>query len=125
MNTVRTMMINGRNGLGLAPEMSRWIDRALDVPAGMQGEIQEQDDNAVITVDVPGVKPEQITITAEDRVLHVRAERDGRSAIARQYTIGPKYDLGQVQAHLALGVLTLTLPKAAEAKPRQIAVTVA
>ena len=121
--TGRMMTMNGRNGFGMAPEMTRWLDRALETTVWTHGEVVEKDEHAVISIDLPGVKPEQITVTAEDRVLQVKGERDGRPAIVRHYTIGPKFDLGQVQAHLALGVLTLTLPKAAEAKPRQIAIT--
>ena len=122
--TSRTMSaIAGRNGFAMAPEMTRWLDRALDMPTWSQGDVRETDDQAVIAVDVPGVKPEQITVTSEDRVLLVKAERDGRAAMVRQFTIGPKYDLSKVEAHLALGVLTLTLPKAEDAKPRQIAIT--
>lgn len=121
--TGRMMTMGSRNGFGLAPEMTRWIDRALEVPVWTQGEVQEKDEHAVIAIDLPGVRPDQIAVTAEDRVLQVKAERDGRASIVRHYTIGPKYDLTQVQAHLALGVLTLTLPKAPEAKARQIAIT--
>ena len=51
-------------------------------------------------------------------------ERDGRGSFSRQYTIGAKYDINQVQARLELGVLTLTLPKAAEAQPRQVPITI-
>ena len=123
--TGRMMTMNGRPGLALAPEMTRWLDRALDPTVWTQDEVVEKDEHAVISIDLPGVRPEQITVTTEHRTLQVKAERDGRQAIVRHYAIEPKFDLGQVQAHLALGVLTLTLPKAAEAKPRQIAVTTA
>ena len=71
------------------------------------------------------MKPEQITVSAEHRTLTVKVERDGRAPYVRQYTIGTKYDLSQVQAKLELGVLKLTLPKAAEAQPRNVPVTVA
>lgn len=113
------------NGFNLAPEMTRWVDRALDLPSWSQGEVNETDESAIITLDVPGVRPEQVTVAAEDRVLQVKAERDGRSSTVRHYTVGSKYDLSRVEAHLSMGVLTLTLPKAEEAKARQIAVTAA
>lgn len=124
--TNRTMStLTPRNGFNLAPDMTRWIDRAFDMPAWNQGEVNETEDAAVITLDVPGVRAEQLTVTTEDRVLQIKAERDGRTSTVRHYTIGTKYDLGRVEANLALGVLTLRLPKAEEAKPRQVVITAA
>lgn len=113
------------NGFSLAPEMTRWVDRALDMPSWSRGEVNETDESAIITLDVPGARPDQVTVTAEDRVLQVKVDRDGRSSTVRHYTVGSKYDLSRVEAHLALGVLRLTLPKAEEAKARQVAITAA
>ena len=108
------------------PAIDRFFARAFDVPVWSGGaDVQELTDRAEIAVDVPGVKPEQIRVSAEHRTLTVKVERDGRSPYVRQYTIGTKYDLGQVQAKLELGVLKLTLPKAAEAQARDVPVTVA
>jgi HSP20 family protein len=126
--THRTNNWNGwaRNSMALEPTIDRFFARAFDVPVWSGGaDVQEHTDNAVITLDVPGVKPEQINVSAEHRTLTVKVERDGHNPFVRQYTIGTKYDLTQVQAKLELGVLTLTLPKAAEAQPRQVAITVA
>ena len=110
----------------LEPAIDRFIARAFDVPVWSGGaDVQELTDRAEITVDVPGVKPEQISVSAEHRTLTVRVEREGRPPFVRQYTIGTKYDIAQVQAKLELGVLTLTLPKAAEAQVRTVPVTVA
>lgn len=108
------------------PAIDRFFARAFDVPVWSGGaDVQELTDRAQITVDVPGVKPEQLTVSAEHRTLTVKVEREGRAPLVRQYTIGTKYDLSQVQAKLELGVLTLTLPKAAEAQVRSVPVTVA
>jgi HSP20 family molecular chaperone IbpA len=110
----------------LEPAIDRFFARAFDVPVWSGGaDVQELTDRAEITLDVPGVKPEQIGVSAEHRTLTVKVERDGRPPYVRQYTIGTKYDLTQVQAKLELGVLKLTLPKAAEAQPRNVPVTVA
>ncbi|HEY4320279.1 MAG TPA: Hsp20/alpha crystallin family protein [Gemmatimonadales bacterium] len=108
------------------PAVDRFIARAFDIPVWSGGaDVRELTDRAEITVDVPGVKPEQISVSAEHRTLTVKVERDGRAPHVRQYTIGTKYDLMQVQARLELGVLTLSLPKAAEAQPRTVPITVA
>lgn len=109
----------------LEPAIDRFFARAFDVPVWSGGaDVEELADRAQVTIDVPGVKPEQIQVSAEHRTLTVKIERDGRGPSVRRYTIGTKYDLSQVQAKLKLGVLTLTLPMAAEAQPRKVPVTV-
>jgi HSP20 family protein len=114
------------NQLPIEPAIDRFFARAFDIPVWSGGaDVQELADRAEIAVDVPGVKPEQISVSAEHRTLTVKVERDGRQPFVRQYTIGTKYDLSQVQAKLELGVLKLTLPKAAEAQARSVAVMVA
>ncbi|MGH7582052.1 MAG: Hsp20/alpha crystallin family protein [Gemmatimonadales bacterium] len=112
--------------LTLEPAIDRFFARAFDVPVWSGGaDVQELDDRAVITLDVPGVKPDQIVVTAEHRTLTVKVEREGRQPHVRQYTIGTKYDIGQVSAKLELGVLTLTVPKAAEAQARTVPIMAA
>ncbi|HEY8062180.1 MAG TPA: Hsp20/alpha crystallin family protein [Gemmatimonadales bacterium] len=114
------------NQLPIEPAIDRFFARAFDIPVWSGGaDVQELADRAEIAVDVPGVKPEQISVSAEHRTLTVKVERDGRQPFVRQYTIGTKYDLSQVQAKLELGVLKLTLPKAAEAQARTVPVMVA
>jgi HSP20 family molecular chaperone IbpA len=114
-----------RNGFEFEPSLDRIVGRALAMPfPGDGSEVHELQDRAEIRLDVPGVKPEQLAVNVEHRTLIVKVERDGRGAFTRQFTVGPSYDLSAVQARLELGVLTLTVPKAAEAQPRSIAVQV-
>lgn len=113
-----------RNGFAVEPMLDHFFSTAFDVPVRHAADVEELDDRAVVTLEVPGVRPEQLAITAEGRTLTVAVDRGERGTTRRQYTIGPKYDLGRVEAKLELGVLTLVLPKAAEAQPRQIPVTV-
>lgn len=115
----------GRGVTGFEPAIDRFIASALDVPVWSGGaDVVELDDRVEVSIDVPGVKPEQVSVSVEGRTLTVKVERDDRGSFSRQYTIGPKYDVGQVQARLDLGVLKLTLPKAAEAQPRQVPITI-
>ncbi len=114
-----------RNGFGIEPTLDRFLGRSLEMPVFGDGtEVRELEDRAEIRIDVPGVKPEQLTVSAEHRMLTVKVERDERGAFTRQFTVGPTYDLSNVQARLEYGVLTLALPKAAEAQPRSIQVQV-
>jgi HSP20 family protein len=119
------MMPVNRNGFGIEPTIDRFFARAFDVPVWSAGaDVQELEDRAVIAMEVPGVRPEQLSVSAEHRTLTVKVEREGQGTTTRQFTIGTKYDLANVEAKLEYGVLTLSLPKAAEAQPRQVAVTV-
>jgi HSP20 family protein len=119
------MMPVNRNGFGIEPTIDRFFARAFDVPVWSAGaDVQELQDRAVIAMEVPGVRPEQLSVSAEHRTLTVKVEREGHGTTTRQFTIGTKYDLANVEAKLEYGMLTLSLPKAAEAQPRQVAVTV-
>lgn len=123
---VRNMMMPvNRNGFAIEPTIDRFFARAFDVPVWSAGaDVQELDDRAVIRMEVPGVRPEQLSVSAEHRTLTVKVEREGQGTSTRQYTIGTKYDLSGVEARLEYGVLTLTLPKAPEAQARQVAIKV-
>jgi HSP20 family molecular chaperone IbpA len=119
------MMPFVRGGFGIEPTLDRFLNRTLELTRpGETAEIRELEDKAEIRIELPGVKPEQLSVNAEHRTLSVQAEREGRDPVTHQFTVGPMYDLANVQAKLDLGVLTLTLPKAAEAQPRTIAVQV-
>ena len=113
-----------RNGFAVEPMLDRFFANALDIPVRHGSDVEEQEDRAVVSLELPGVRPEQLSITVEGRTLTVAVDRGERGTARRQYTIGPKYDLSQVDAKLEFGVLTLALPKAPEAQPRQIPVTV-
>ena len=93
----------------------------------------------LVQMDIPGVQGDGIELTVEDNVLTVRAERpspsmaDGVSTLVserphgtfvRQMFLGDNLDTENIDAHYEGGVLTLTIPVAAHAKPRRIAVDV-
>jgi HSP20 family protein len=93
-------------------------------------------DHFVLHCDLPGVDPGTIEVGVDGRMLTIRAQRsssDGdvewltqeraTGTFVRQLTLGPAVDLEHIDATYADGVLTLTLPVAEAAKPRQIPVT--
>ena len=99
-----------------------------------QFDIEDSEDVSLLVADVPGLREEDIEITAQGSLLIVRGERrgsDGRylrrrrfhGSFERQFHIGDAYDLDHVKAHLENGVLTIHLEKAAKAKPRRIPLT--
>jgi HSP20 family protein len=102
-------------------------------------DLYEDKDNLVVTAEVPGMKKEDIDISLHEDSLTIAGERKeekqyGENETSRaerfygrfQRTIAlPKaVDAGQVKAAYKDGILTVTLPKAPEAKPRQIEVSV-
>ena len=126
------MNLAARNGRRVWPSntvafdnLDHFIANAFDVPAWRANDVRELDDRAEITIDVPGVKREEISVTVEHRTLTVKVASETRGTWTRQYTIGAKYDLGQLSAKLDLGVLTLNMPKAVEAVARTVEVAVA
>ena len=99
-----------------------------------QFDIEDSEDATVLTADVPGMREDDIEITARGQMLIVRGERrvnDARylrrhrfyGSFERQFYVGDGYDLDQVKANLQDGVLTIRLEKAAKAKPRRIPLT--
>jgi HSP20 family protein len=101
--------------------------------------VSESDDNLYVRAELPGVKAEDIEISVEGETLTLRGERrlpeiaTGVSFHRREREAGrfrrvislnTKINPDAVDAHFKNGVLEVVLPKAMEAKPRQIAVKV-
>lgn len=114
------------------PEGTRTQERYVAPPV----DIYEIADGLVVTADVPGVTQEQLEVRVDNHVLTIRGQTaDGPIAAPgyrefelvsyfRQFELSDKVDESKIRADLKHGVLTLTLPKAEEAKPRKIAVAV-
>jgi HSP20 family protein len=95
--------------------------------------------NFVLRADVPGLTEEDLQISVAGNTVTLRGERkvqvpEGysthrreRSAVsfAKSYQLPTRVDADNVTATLKHGVLTLTLPKVADARPRQISVKAA
>jgi HSP20 family protein len=100
-------------------------------------DIEENANAIVVRAEIPGVKKEEITITLDENVLTLSGERKWEheerkeqfvrrerryGSFARSFTLPPTIDAEKISAQMNDGVLTLTLPKRAEAQPRKIAV---
>jgi HSP20 family protein len=108
---------------------------AQDGSAALPLDVSETENELVIKASVPGVRPEDVQITVQGDTLTIRGEttaaeekngerwhlRERRfGAFQRSMTLGTPVDADKAQAHYENGVMTLTLPKAEEAKPRHI-----
>jgi len=109
-------------------------DRANFTPAV---DIEETDDAVVLSADLPGVDEKDIEITVHQGVLVLSGKReDSREeetengvyrerrygSFFRQFRLGSKVDPDAIAAAYRNGVLTVTLTKKEEAKPKQIPV---
>lgn len=99
--------------------------------------VTQDEDSFYLRAEVPGINPEELSISAvrnrvslagkreiqreNERVSYHRKER-AEGSFNRTVTLPTEVDAERVDARYADGILTLTLPKAEAAKPRQIAV---
>ncbi len=117
-------------------------DRDLELFEGMGTpaiDLFEENDNYVVTCDLPGVKKEDLDISVSGNVLTIKGEKkdsredkDGRyyrretwsGSFQRTVTLPETVDPNKINAEMKNGELVLTLPKKEEVKPRQIKVNV-
>jgi HSP20 family protein len=103
-------------------------------PEWPQFDVEDTDDETVLSADLPGLAEDDVEVTVSGPYLVVRGERkprDGRylrrarfhGAFERRFWIGETYDPDHVTAQIANGELTIRLAKAAKAKPRRIKLT--
>jgi HSP20 family protein len=99
-------------------------------------ELVDGGDNLTITAELPGVNKDEVELTVLGDTLTIAGEKklpaeDGASYIRHERPHGTfrrlvdlPYSVAQdkIKASYKDGILTITLPKAEEAKPRQIAV---
>src|SRR3712207_697492 len=100
-------------------------------------DVYETEDALTVVMEMPGVDREAVEIELKDDVLRVAgridfAKYEGLEPVYTEYNVGhwtrsftlsDKVDRERIGAQLEDGVLTLTLPKVAEARPRRIALT--
>ena len=101
-------------------------------------DLYQNNDNVVAIVELPGMRKEDIEISLHDGMLTISGERSSGSSngenaerterfsgkFRRSITLPTRVDAGKVSANYKDGILTVTLPKAEEAKPKQIKVNV-
>jgi HSP20 family protein len=100
-------------------------------------DIYETQDALTVILEMPGVEKPNVDVLVENGVLHVEGRLDlskyqGLQPLYIEYNVGhyarsfqlsSKIDQNKIGAALEGGVLSLTLPKIEEAKPRTISVS--
>src|SRR5438874_12431625 len=101
-------------------------------------DLYQDNDNVIAVIELPGMRKEDIEISLHDGMLTIAGERrtetqNGEKAerseryvgkFRRSITLPTRVDPNKVSATYKDGILTVTLPKAEEAKPKQIQVNV-
>lgn len=128
-------------------EMQNRLDRMFDEswrnlrPNWTEGnlslDVHETDDNYTVVANLPGLNADDIDVQLQDGTLTISAEinethkeENARilmqerfiGKIRRSIVLPQHVDMEKVDASYSNGVLTLTLPKTAEAQPRRIAI---
>jgi HSP20 family protein len=114
---------NGESGL-----LTDWVP-AVD--------IREKDDRFELSADLPGVNPEDISVTMEDGVLTIQGSRLAEvtdeqdnytryervyGKFLRRFTLPDTANGDEISALTKNGVLNVSIPKQAKVQPRKIAV---
>jgi HSP20 family protein len=100
-------------------------------------DVSESADEYVVTVELPGAKPEDVSVELHEGVLNIRGEKRSErdehkehsryvervfGSFSRSFSLPQNANGEKVQASFVDGVLTLRIPKREEAKPRTIAI---
>lgn len=135
-----------RSNAGLESQVNRMFNELFDrsqesnlttwAPAV---DIFENEHELVVKADLPDVKPEELDIRVENNILTIRGERKFEKKVdeknylrversygsfARSFSLANTVNSEAIKADYKDGVLTLTIPKREEAKPKQIKVSV-
>lgn len=84
-------------------------------------DVLESADGLTVLVDLPGVPPSALSLDVEKDQLTLQGRRVGTPLVyVRTFVMPRDVDADRIEAKLEAGLLTLTLPRAQSAKPRQI-----
>lgn len=101
-------------------------------------DLYQSNDNVIAVVELPGMRKEDIEISLHDGTLTISGERKRENSsnddkaerteryvgtFRRSIALPTRVDAGKVSATYRDGILTVTLPKAEEVKPKQIQVS--
>ena len=102
-------------------------------------DVFEDQDAVKIVAEVPGVRPEDVKISLENNLLTIRGEKRQQAeektervhryersygSFERTFSLPTTVDPEKIDASYANGLLTVTIPKAERARPREIPVKV-
>jgi len=130
--------------------LQRELERVFESPRGMDlglsgrgvfppANVFSDRDGWVVRVEIPGVAPDQLSVESQGRTLTLKGKREisapangafhrrerGSGEFSRSVQLPNDADPSRAEASYHNGILTVRVPKAEEAKPRQIMVKAA
>lgn len=141
--TLPARIVRSMNVMPFAPsgadfdQLVNQLFNGTDTGASYPVDVREDGDHYYIDAELPGFNKDEIDITVEKNVLTLSAEHKAesnqqqgeylvnerrRQSVTRSFRLPPTVDDGSASANLVNGVLTLTLKKREEIKPRKITV---
>ncbi len=136
-----------RDMVSLRDAMDRMVDdRFFRAPvpfapwgeSGLAVDMYEDEDNVVVKTAIPGVKADEIDVSVTGDTLTIKAETKEEEEVKREnylrrerrfgsycrsVTLPGGLEADKAEADYSDGVLTLTIPKAEEVKPKSIKVS--
>jgi HSP20 family molecular chaperone IbpA len=117
----------------LVPKGEKTVPARYYIPTT---DVYETDDALIVVMEVPGVDRKDVEVRLEEDELHIEARIDfanyeGMEPLYTEYSIGhfartfmlsQAVDQQQISATMDDGVLTITLKKVQQARPRRIAI---
>ena len=139
-----------RDMLSMTERMSRLFDELGQRPVARGDEptlgvwapavdVLEKDDSLQLRFELPGIDPKEVEVSIENGRLNIKGERhfeqaeDGQTyhrieraygRFERTFTLPTVCDPERIEARAKDGVLTLSIPKREEAKPKSIRVKI-
>ncbi len=137
-----------REMISVRNQMDQLVNDPFRKPSGRQGngdgshirlalDVSEDDNSYSVTASLPGIDPADLDISFSENTLTIQGETQAESVdenakwhlrersfgkFVRRITLPATVNADDISADYEDGVLTLTLPKAEEVKPRIIAV---
>ena len=136
-----------RRATTLQDQISRLLNEAFDRTSDEANltawapavDIYETEHELVVKADIPEIKPEELDIRVENNILTIRGERKFEKEVnennylrversygsfSRSFSLANTVNAEAIKADYKNGVLTLSIPKREEAKPKLIKVNV-
>jgi len=134
-------------GTTLQDQMNRLLNEAFERTSNEANltawapavDIYETEHELVVKADIPEIKPEELDVRVENNILTIRGERKFEEKVSennylrversygsfsRSFSLANTVNAEAIKADYKNGVLTLSIPKREEAKPKQIKVNV-
>ncbi|MFL5494570.1 MAG: Hsp20/alpha crystallin family protein [Gemmatimonadales bacterium] len=101
-------------------------------------DVFEDKDSVKLLAELPGVRPEDVKLSVENNLLTIRGEKQRQSGdlsgkvhsversygrFERSFALPSTIDPDRISASFEHGILTVTIPKAERARPREIPVS--